>query len=592
MEALSSRAGLTASALALFAALTMTIALAGAGGAAEARGGADRPNVVVVMTDDQHQASLAAMDNVQSSLVAKGTTFANSFTNWPLCCPSRATLYTGQYAHNHGVLGNGPPQGGFENFDDSNALPLWMQSAGYRTIQIGKYLNGYGEATTDPAYVPPGWDEWMVGTAGTTQSVYDYKLNQNGTIVDYASAESDFKQDVFTDLAVDAIERNAARGPFMLNVMYTAPHSGGPNPSPQPPADCGASAKPAPRHASAFDAEPLPRPPSFNEADVSDKPAEIQTMPSIDDSDSATIQRRYRCRMESLLSVDDGVGRILGALRESGELDETLIVYTSDNGYFHGEHRVRTGKNRVYEEAARVPLVIRGPGVSAGKRADDLAINADLAPTVLDAAGGSADRVMDGRSLLPFAAHPERSHGRELLIEQYRGDDDEDGSADLRYEAVRTSRYVYVENEADRAELYDIEADPYQLQNQSGNPAFGAVEARLAQRLANLRTCSGAGCRAKPALKQKLSRSRRSGGRTCRPHSDLSVRVRGADAGALAEVSFRVGSKLSGRDRAAPFRKRIRPRLLRNKRRPEIRAIAELIDGRELSLQKRVRICR
>jgi N-acetylglucosamine-6-sulfatase len=563
----------------------------GSGGERADAGATKLPNVVVVMTDDQHQASLSAMENVQSQLVDKGTTFANSFTNWPLCCPSRATFYTGQYAHNHGVLGNAPPQGGFEKFNDSNSLATWMQAAGYRTIQIGKYLNGYGQELADPAYVPPGWNEWLVGTAGTTQNVYDYKLNQNGTIVDYGAAEESFKQDVFTELAVDAIARNARGGPFMLNVMYTAPHSGGPNPNPRPPTDCLNSAKPAPRHAAAFDSEPLPQPPSLNEADVSDKPGEIQAMAPIAGAELANIQRRWRCRMESLLAVDDGIGRIMAALRAAGELDRTLIVYTSDNGYFHGEHRVQTGKNRVYEEALRVPLVIRGPGVPAAETVKELAINADLAPTVIDAAGTSAHRVVDGRSLLPLTAHPERRRGRELLIEQYRGDDDEDGSADLRYEAVRTSRYVYVVNEGDRPELYDLRADPFQLQNLAPDPAYDEAEAALAARLATLAGCAGPSCRSKPSLTQKLPRAVRRDGRSCRRPGNLRVRVRGADSEAVVEATFRVGAKLAGRDRSGAIKKRIPPRLLRHKGRPEIRVIAELVDGRELSLQKRVRIC-
>jgi hypothetical protein len=269
-----------------------------------------------------------------------------------------------------------------------------------------------------------------------------------------------------------------------------------------------------------------------------------------------------------------------------------LIVYTSDNGYFHGEHRVQTGKNRVYEEALRVPLVIRGPGVPTGETVKDLAINADLAPTVIDAAGASAARVVDGRSLLGLAAHPERRQGRELLIEQYRGDDDEDGSADLRYEAVRTSRYIYVVNEADRPELYDLEADPYQLQNLASDPAYDEPEAALAARLAALAGCAGPSCRSKPALVQKLPRTVRRDGRSCRRAGGFLVRVRGADAGALVEATFRVGAKRAARDRSSPIKKRIAARLLRGKRRPEIRVVAELVDGRELSLQKRVRICR
>ncbi len=554
-----------------------------------------RPNVVVVMTDDQTQASLPFMGEVGSELVAKGTTFANNFTNWPLCCPSRATFYTGQYAHNHGVLGNGAPDGGATKFDDSSTLPLWLQAAGYQTIHVGKYLNGYGTGASDAAYVPPGWNEWYAATGGTVQSVYDYTLNQNGALVDRGQAVGDFKQDVFTDLAVEAINRHAPGGPFFLGVMYTAPHGGGPNPNPQPPSDCGnAAPKPAPRHATAFDDEPLPQPSSFNEADVSDKPAAIRALPSITASELANIQRKYRCRLESLLSVDEGVGRIVAALRASGELDDTLIVFTSDNGFFHGEHRVQSGKNRVYEESIRVPLVIRGPGIAAGATVEDLSINADLAPTVLDAAGASAGLPEDGRSLLPFARHPERLHGRELLLEKGDVLEDEEDLAPQSggFAAIRTSRYAYVENATGEVELYDLRGDPYELTNLHGSPAYSAVEAALASRLATLRSCAGETCRTHPSLRLELPRSIRAHGRSCRPARDFIVRVRGAGVAAVEQVSFSVGSRPEGRDRAAPLSERIRPRLLRGPRRPEIRALAEMVDGREFSLQKRVRICR
>ena len=572
-------------------------AVAGTGSPASAQGGggdAPPPNVVVVMTDDQTQASLALMPSVQSELVAHGATFANSFTNWPLCCPSRATFYTGQYAHNHGVLGNAPPDGGFARLADANTLPVWLQGAGYRTIHIGKYLNGYGEGANASAYVPPGWNEWNAATAGTTQSVYDYVINRNGSLVNFGAAVTDFKQDVFTDMAVDAINRNAPGGPFFMGVMYTAPHGGGPNPNPNPPTNCQNSAKPAPRHANSFDSEPLPLPPNFNEADVADKPAAIQSMAPITDPEVANIQRRYRCRIESLLSVDDGVRRMVEALQAAGELERTVIVFTSDNGFFHGEHRVQSGKNRVYEEAVRVPLVIRGPGVPEGVTVDDLAVNADLAPTVADAAAATPGLTVDGRSLLPSAEHPDRLRGRELLFE--KGDvvdDDDDGAPQSgAFAAVRTARYVYVENLTGELELYDLDADPFQLQNLAADSAYDRVEAALAARLASLRSCAGDGCRAKPDLKLKLPRSKRQNGRSCREARDFLVRVRGSVAGQVVGAGFAVGSAEAVTDRAAPFKKRLKPRLLRAKRKPEVRVVAELLDGRRLSLQKRVRICR
>jgi arylsulfatase A-like enzyme len=378
----------------------------------------------------------------------------------------------------------------------------------------------------------------------------------------------------------------------MLAVMYTAPHAAGPNPNPQPPDNCANAPKPAPRHATAFDSEPLPQPPNFNEADVSDKPPTIQEMAPIDEAGFNNIQRRYRCMLESLLSVDEGVGRMLDALDAAGELDDTLFAFTSDNGFFAGEHRLQRGKNRVYEEAVRVPLVLRGPGIPAGVEVDDLAINADLAATVVDAAGATAGRALDGRSLLPFAERPERLRGRELLIEQGDQSDPADEVQGIAYSAILTSRYKYVDNRSGELELYDLELDPYELQNEAANPAYDEVEAALAQRLENLKACAAEGCRTKPALKQKLPRSTRGNGRSCRERRDFLVRVRGADMGKVEEAAFYVGSKRSGRDRSAPIKKEIRPRLLRGKRKPQIRVIAELLDGRELSLQKRARICR
>jgi N-acetylglucosamine-6-sulfatase len=575
-------------------ALGGTAAAVGGTESAGARGPDQRPNVVVVMTDDQNAASVAVMPRVNAELVAGGATFPDNFTNWPLCCPSRATLYTGQYARNHHVLGNAPPAGGFTRLDDSNALPLWLKRAGYETVHIGKYLNGYGEESTDPAYVPPGWDEWVTPTGGTTQTVYDYILNVNGNLVQRGHEVADFKQDVLTDYAVDAINRRAPGGPFFLDLQYTAPHGGGPNPNPQPPSNCGGGApKPAPRHADAFNSQPLPLGPSFNEADVTDKPAAIQALPGIDDTAFDNIQRKWRCRMEALQSVDDGIGRVLDALRAAGELDQTLIVFTSDNGFFHGEHRVPTGKNRVYEEAIRVPLVMRGPGVPAGVVANDLAINADLAPTILEAAGATPGRTVDGRSLLPFAEHPARLHGRELLIQQGDGVDSEDEViTGGRYDAIRTSRYIYVSHATGERELYDLEKDPDELVNQVANPAYDGAEAALSRRLAALRDCSGQSCRTKPTLKLKLPRTVRERGHSCRETRNFLVRVRGADAGNLVEVSFSVGSRAAGHDGEGPFKKELRPRLLRGKRRPAISAVAELADGRMLTVRKRARICR
>ena len=282
-----------------------------------------RPNVIVVMSDDQTLDSMRYMPQTEARLGERGTTFSQYVDNYALCCPSRSTFLTGQYAHNHGVLGNSPPLGGFDKLDSTNTLPVWLQRAGYYTGLIGKYLNGYEpHRTDDPPLVPPGYSEWQGTTR--TYSFYNWEMNENGVLVPYGTAPEDYDSDVFTAKAVDFVERRApAAQPFFLWLTYLAPHGGGPNPSPQPPADCSNTAKPAPRHAAALDSEPLPQPPSFNEVDVSDKPAMIRNQPLMTPAQIVNAQREYRCRIESLLAIDEGVARLVDALRSSGELENT-----------------------------------------------------------------------------------------------------------------------------------------------------------------------------------------------------------------------------------------------------------------------------
>lgn len=448
----------------------------------------DRPSFVLIVTDDQTLESIRVMEQTRSRLGARGATFSAAYVNFALCCPSRATLLTGQYAHNHGVLGNEPPGGGFERFEErrgSDNLAVWMQGAGYRTVHVGKYFNGYG--SEDPSFVPAGWDEWYASTT-PGQRAYDYRLNQNGELIDYGTERADFKEDVLSERAVEVIERQVdEEQPLYLSLAYTAPHDGGPNPSPQPPADCANAPKPPARHANAFDAEPLPRPPSFDEADTTDKPPGIDGLARLSPREIEQLTRRYRCTLESLLAVDDGVGEIVSALRRSGTLADTYVIFTSDNGLFFGEHRIPSGKVRHYEEASRVPLLIRGPGIEPGTRIERPVINADLVPTVLAAAGVEPGLEQDGVSLLGALTGEARLPARDLLLET------------RTYSGIRAGRFVYVEHRrgTDRGyrELYDLNADPYELENLATDPAYERVSARLGRRLAALADCAGESCR-------------------------------------------------------------------------------------------------
>jgi N-acetylglucosamine-6-sulfatase len=438
-----------------------------------------------VMTDDQTVEDMRVMSQTKALLGDKGTTFENSFVNFPLCCPSRATLFTGQYAHNHGVLSGR----GFKDLDSSNTLPVWLRDAGYTTAHVGKYLNGYGDENQGGRMlVPPGWSEWYA-TLPDAQAVYDYDLNENGNVVHYGTAAEDFKGDVITDKALDFIGRNAAaESPFFLSVAYTAPHGVGAEPNEGQ--ACQSSAKPAPRHIGAFDSEPLPSPSSFNEADVSDKHQAVRDKSLIGDSRISVMTRQHRCRLASLLHVDEGVAGMVAALRDAGVLDHTQIIFTSDNGFFLGEHRIDTGKVHAYEESSRVPLLMRGPGVPAGHAAQGFAVNADIAPTILEAANVTPGLPQDGKSLFDVIGAGDRA--RDVLIENHIANPDVGWTP---YMAVRTRRYLYVEYSTGERELFDLQVDPHQLESRHADPAYDEIRERLDLRLEELRACSGSSCR-------------------------------------------------------------------------------------------------
>jgi N-acetylglucosamine-6-sulfatase len=434
----------------------------------------------VIETDDQRAADMAAMPRTRALIGGRGVEFANSFVSLSECCPSRATFLTGQYAHNHGVRSIRPPFGGYRKLDGAETLAVWLRRAGYSTGMIGKYLNGYGNG--NPPRVPPGWTHFEGLLGRSTYRFFDYTLNENGRLW----SPGEYQTDVITERSLAFIRRrSAAEAPFFLWANYVAPHTGRPR-------DLGDpthfdSTVPAPRHRGAFLGAPLPRPPSFDEVDVSDKPPVIRNRPRLKQWQIAALGDAHRQRLASLLAVDEGVARIVDALHETGELGNTLLIFTSDNGFMAGEHRVRTGKVVPYEPSIRVPLLMRGPGVPRGVRRDQLVWNGDLAPTILDAAGASAPLPLDGRSLLDPAADD-----RAILLE---GPPKLGTNGMPRFVGLRTDRYKYVEHVRGAKELYDLRSDPDELENLARSPALAAVKLQLARRLGRLRSCAGAGCR-------------------------------------------------------------------------------------------------
>jgi N-acetylglucosamine-6-sulfatase len=453
-----------------------------------------RPNIVVIETDDQTYASLAFMPKTRALLGARGVSFDNSFVTYSLCCPSRATFLTGQYAHNHGVLGNKLPAGGAQVFEAKHAtnnLAVWLQRAGYYTALIGKYLNGYGRDGNSP--VPPGWSEWH---AAVTLDFLGGKMSDNGTLHRLSANEDGYQTDVWSAMAQDLIQRRArSPKPFFLWLTPHAPHTDGPA-DPDDPPDF-ATTRPPRRYRNHFAKQPLPRPPSFNEADVSDKPSAIRLRPVIAEQKIGAIREAYQQALEANLAVDDMVAAVVNRLKASGEFDKTLIIFTSDNGFFYGEHRVTEGKVLLYEPSIRVPLVLSGPGVPAGLHLKQLVANIDLAPTILDAAGAKAGLRMDGRSLFILFRTPKRKWRSALVIERGReGNESPLGPAyrDQVFAAIRTPRYLYAQYENGEQELYDLATDPYELQSRHADPKYAKLRAALSARLDVLRKCAGAPC--------------------------------------------------------------------------------------------------
>lgn len=419
------------------------------------------PDVVVIVTDDQRFDTLWAMPLVQRELVAKGVTFDEAFVVNPICCPSRASILTGDYSHTTGVYRQTPPFGRFEWFRDGSALPTWLDDAGYTTGLFGKYLDGYQHAALT-GYVPPGWDRWV---AFVHAAYYGYKLTVDGTIRTHGSSIADYSTDVLAREAVEFIL--GSDGPLFLYFSPAAPHW---------------PATAAPNDAEAFTDLPPWRPAAFDERDVSDKPPWVRWLPPLTSERRAEIDALREDQYRSLLAVDRAVASIVSALEVAGRLENTLIVYTSDNGLAWGEHRW-TKKEAPYEEVIRVPLVMRwdAGAVRSGTRSEAFALNLDIAPTIVEAMGGVAP-VMEGRSLLPVLRGTVPADWRDdFLVEHLVG-----RNPVPTYCAVRSRGWMYVRYADGEQELYDLSSDPAQLDNLASSAELSGRLRDLDRRLETL----------------------------------------------------------------------------------------------------------
>lgn len=450
-----------------------------------------QPNFVLILTDDQRWDTVDAthqspnrpgvvMPNVVNELVSSGVTFTNGHVTTSLCCPSRASILTGQYAHRTGVLDNNPPDGGVEALDDSSTIATWLRAAGYRTGFVGKYLNGYNRLSP---YIPPGWDEWHVQTQ---VKFYDYDLNDNGVITHFGSAPADYSGDVMTQRAVDFILSSAGR-PFFLHLSQKAPH--GP-------------ATPAPRHIGLFAGLAPFRPPNYAVA-PQNGPAWVQAENWTAQEQTSTDQFRID-QLESLQAVDEGVRAVMDALRAIGEDDNTLVIFTSDNGYSWGSHKWKA-KQCPYQECMRVPMVMRYPPLGTTSRTDDrFVLNIDFAPTMVALAGASVPptHLVNGESVVPLLTGGGANWRNAMLNEHWGGTIPtnalvKQGRCRVTVtKACKTNancpagencrQWKYVEYATGETELYNLTADPFELNNVTGNPAHAPLKTNLASKLHNL----------------------------------------------------------------------------------------------------------
>jgi N-acetylglucosamine-6-sulfatase len=447
---------------------------------------AQRPNIVFVLTDDLSWNLVRFMPNVLA-MQREGMTFSNYFVTDSLCCPSRASIFTGRYPHNHGVLTNTAPWGGFAAFRrgaESSTFATGLHGTGFRTAMMGKYMNGYHPVGH---YVPPGWSNWQV--PGSAYRGFGYVLSSNGRTAHFGKRRRDYVTDVLRRRAKAFVGRVAAgRAPFMLEVATYAPHH---------------PYTPAPRDRYDFPELQAPRTASFDRV-TTDAPEWLRDRLPLTPEQISALDRDFRKRAQSVQAVDDLIGQIRQELRSTGLDRNTYLVFSSDNGFHMGEHGLTAGKMTAFDTDIRVPLVVVGPGVSPGSVTDDLASNIDLAPTFMRLGRVQPPASVDGESLIGLLQGDDpRSWRKAVLVEHHRpetpnGDPDRQAAPSgtpPSYAALRTRFGTYVEYETGEREYYDLRTDPDELHNIYDS--LSAYErASLHERLTDLRDCRGAGCRA------------------------------------------------------------------------------------------------
>jgi arylsulfatase A-like enzyme len=461
------RTALAASAATLLVASSAACSASGSSSTSGA-GSASRTNVVFVLADDLSMNLLPHMPNVRA-LAGDGTTFTNYTVTDSLCCPSRSSIFTGRYPHNTGVFTNSGKDGGFHLFrqeQERDTVATTLKNNGYRTAFMGKYLNEYQPADG----VRPGWTDWAVG--GNAYANYNYTLNENGTLKKYGSAPEDYLTTVVQNRAVDFITDAANRNqPFLLEIATFSPH--GPY-------------TPAPQDKDLFPGLTVPRTSAFNKH-PENAPPYLAANDPLTPKEIATLKGIYRKRAQSVQSIDRMIGTLRDTLSKAGIADDTVVVFSSDNGFHLGDHGLNIGKQTAFSTDVHVPLVVAGPGIRKGARVDHLAENIDLRPTFEDLAGVTGPSTADGTSLVPLLRNGEPdADWRQLSLIEHHGprtfapdDPDKQNKKDgtpPTYTAIRTANWTFVQYLDGTMEYYDRTTDPDEMNNIAGTLPADRVE--------------------------------------------------------------------------------------------------------------------
>jgi N-acetylglucosamine-6-sulfatase len=426
-----------------------------------------RLNVVVILSDDERWDGMGVMHNVKNLLVDHGVNFTNAHVTTSICGPSRASILTGQYSHHNGVFDNfGPHAYPAFKAEEPNDLPVWLHDAGYKTALVGKYINAYTGAAGHHA-IPPGWDDWQVMDSIPMEAYYNYSINNNGHLEHYGNKPSDYSTTVLTHKAVNFI--HGARHPFFLYFAPVAPHL----PAIPSKRDQGKLENIAPIHS-----------PAFNQRNIGKEPWRFWHKDMLSAAAQLYINHVRIRQEESLLALDRSVRSVVQALKDRHELNHTVILYTSDNGFLWGEHRLG-GKVWPYQESTHVPLIVRAPWTNTPSRNNQPVLNIDLAPTISELAGITPGLPQDGRSFVPFL-HDEQTPWRHAWLEEFLGKDMLHDGGPPPYVAVQTRRSLYVEYRNGWRELYNLKKDPWELNNVAGSTRTKPRQVTLSKDLARL----------------------------------------------------------------------------------------------------------